>query len=192
MSVRKLDAKEIELASAPLVAEQTLEGAADLILGSLPGQVGQIFKETAQMLAITPSQLILGLLQKAYDTGEHTAPVLHPEWMFSTPTARIVYEEKVCACGCATLFIPRWPGQQYACTECGIRAARAISARETSRVVLASYQLGDEPDGVARSTIRTDESKNTADDSQLVRGGVGAPAGGLAEGSRVDAERAER
>ena len=149
-------------AAAPVQDNQEpLTAAAEAILGTFPDRTKTILEETAQMLAIQPWQLVVGLVQKAYDTGEHTAPVLSPEWMMTTGVARVVYQEKVCECGCAMLFTPRWPGQIYATVECGNRAARTARDRARSDLGLVIHKLGEEPEGVAKSTIHPGETPNT-------------------------------
>ena len=70
--------------------EKKWEAAAGRLIEAIPSPTAQqVMRETAQQLGIPLWMLITGLLQRAYDSGEHTAPVLDPAC--KTP------EYKVCA-----------------------------------------------------------------------------------------------
>lgn len=102
-----------------------LEAAAEKLINAIPSPTAvQVFKETARQLGIPQWMLITGLLQRCYDNGEHTAPVLDPSWTFGNAAEQPVIPDAECG-ECHRKFTPRWIGQEYCDAKCGSAAARA-------------------------------------------------------------------
>lgn len=170
-------------ATPPKPAFGGLEEAANLLVDAMPTQpVRDILREAASAQHIPLWMLVCGLLQKAYDTGEQSAPVLDPLWLHSAPVTMGGYAEVVCRCGAT--FRPRWPGQRFCNVECGVAAYRdRIAAdREDHVVELATYAVGQEPADRARSTIRYDESDERGDAPRPAGEAVGL-VGGVPSGA---------
>jgi hypothetical protein len=153
----------------------TLNDAAELLIQLLEGRGAEVLREASFMQAIPLWMHIVGLLQKALDTGEHNTPVIDPSWARNNPAAVGYYGETTCACGCNQTFQRRWPGQIYATNECGTRAAKPASPGTPDS--LRRYAVGQEPRMAPRSTIFKDESAGSFDPR------VGPPAGNGKPGS---------
>lgn len=133
--------------------EKKWEAAAGKVLEAIPSPTTQqVMRETAQQLGIPLWMLITGLLQRCYDNGEHTAPVLDPAWTFGHAFEQATIPKTVCK-NCGAPFQPRWIGQEYCNAKCGSAAAQlAVAARLTASPLLR-YKVGEEPEGAAKSTI---------------------------------------
>lgn len=137
------------------------EAAADRIISAIPSPTTQqVLRETAQQLGIPLWMLITGLLQRAYDTGEHTVPVLDPQWTMGNPAERPVIADAKCK-ECQQTYTPRWVGQEYCSAKCGSAAAKSAADRARVQLPLARFKVGEEPEGVAKSTIREAEAHGT-------------------------------
>ena len=134
----------------------TLNDAAELIINQLEGRGAEILREAAYMQTLPIWMHVVGLLQRAVDTGEHNTPVIDPAWSRKNSASVGFYGEHSCDCGCGIVFNRRWPGQIYATNECGIRASRAAGLRSPDK--LHRYAVGEEPRMAPRSTIFTDEA----------------------------------
>ena len=157
---------EPEAPEAPSVISEapeldTLNDAAELLIQLLEGRGAEVLREASFMQAIPLWMHLVGLLQKALDTGEHNTPVIDPSWARNNPAAVGYYGETICACGCNQTFQRRWPGQIYASNECGIRATRL--ARAGASAPLSRPPVGQEPRMAPRSTIFKDESAGSFD-----------------------------
>jgi hypothetical protein len=158
-----------------------LESAASLIVNAMATpQAIAILRETAEAQFIPLWMLVCGLLQKCYEMGEHSAPILDPLWLRSAPTKMGGYAEVTCHCG--KLFRPRWPGQEYCGVECGAIANRdrVAADRAVKLVELETYAVGEEPLDRARSTVRSGEADERADAPRQAGERVGI-VGGLTE-----------
>ena len=136
----------------------TLEIAAKQLIKAIPSPTAvQVYRETAQQLGIPLWMLITGLLQRAYDNGEHTAPVLDPAWTFGNPIERPELPESKCE-HCGITYNPRWIGQRFCDVKCGSAAAQLAVAAQLAASPLLRYKVGEEPEGVAKSTISESEA----------------------------------
>jgi len=156
------------------ILAMALNEAARLLIEQLPERLPQVFKETAEQQSIPIWMLLVGLMQKAYDAGEHTAPVLDPTWMRTNAAVAHDHGNAICACGCDESFHRRWPGQLYKDNEHGVRAAKlalATGARKTAE--LPRPPVGQEPPKSPRSGIFQSEAVG---DSGSYDPAFGAPA----------------
>ena len=155
-----------------------LEAAANLVVNAMATpQATAILRETAEAQFIPLWMLVCGLLQKCYEMGEHSAPILDPLWLRSAPTKMGGYAEVVCRCGAT--FRPRWPGQEYCGVQCGVAANRdrVAADRKVKLVELETYSVGEEPLDRARSTVRSGESDERADAPRQAGEAVGLVGG---------------
>ena len=139
---------------------EAMEAAANLLVDAMPTQGPRdVLRETARSQHIPLWMLVCGLLQRTYDSGEYSAPVLDPIWLHANPVKMGGYAEATCK-SCAETFRPRWPGQEYCCDLCGASGYRDRVAvdRAANVVELHNYPVGEEPLDRARSTIRIYEA----------------------------------
>jgi hypothetical protein len=156
-----------------------LEAAATLLVDSLPNEtMKSVLKETAANNFVPLWIYIAGLLQRAYDTGEHTAPVLDPIWLRSNPAIIGNSGEGTCPI-CKETFQRRWPGQETCSVICGntANAARVASEREAHHPQRQTYLVGEEPVGAPRSSVYQAES----DGRSLAADAVGEQANQLGD-----------
>ena len=151
---------------------EVLEAAAARVLDAMPTQGPRdVLRETATAQHIPLWMLVCGLLQRCYDSGEYTAPVLDPLWLHDNPVTMGGYAEATCAT-CLETFRPRWPGQEYCCGLCGATGARNRTAADRAAhvVELHNYPVGQEPEGRARSTIRQHEASGVGEEADKLGG----------------------
>ncbi len=132
--------------------------AAQLLIDTLPGRAAQVLLETAQQQRIHLWMLLVGLLQRAYDNGEHTAPVLDPAWLHSMPAGVQVLAPSKCE-ECHVTYEPRWLGQRYCSTICGVRGAKRLAALEPRTYTPLTHTVGTEPEGVPKSAMEAHGSR---------------------------------
>jgi len=141
-------------------AFDALESAANALVDAMPTQgTRDVLREAANAQHVPLWMLVCGLLQRCYDTGEYSAPVLDPLWLHANPVTMGGYSDVTCG-SCQQTFRPRWPGQEYCGVECGVVAyrSRVLADRADHVVELHNYPVGEEPPGRARSTIRQYEA----------------------------------
>lgn len=162
---------------APNPEFDMLEAAANLLVDSYPAESTRaILRETARSQFIPLWMLLTGIIQRSYDNGEHTAPIIDPLWLAANPVKLGDYGKVICRT-CGEEFTPRWPGEVYCGNNCGLLGYRdRIAAdRAAHGPAPTTYKVGEEPPGVSRSTIHQHESDGRS--AEAVE--VGAEAGEL-------------
>jgi hypothetical protein len=176
MSANKVRAKRKEMDAPDVNPEfEALETAANLLIDSFPNESTRaILRETARSQFIPLWMLITGIVQRSYDNGEHTAPIIDPMWLAANPIKLGEFGKVICQT-CGNDFTPRWPGEKYCGSYCGIAGyrSRITADRATHNPPPTTYKVGEEPPGVSRSTIYQDESDGRSDASDDLGAQVG-------------------
>lgn len=133
----------------------SLDAAANLLLTMLSDPVREILTETAAITLNIPIwQLVVGLMQQAYDVGLFVTPQLDPDWNSNLPSKPMIYNQSVCP-QCGRTFQPRWLKQEFCSNECGTIYQRKCDVGRVPRhVVGGQHPMGQEPAGSVSSAIR--------------------------------------
>jgi hypothetical protein len=169
MTARKATRQQLD-PPTPNPDFDALEAAANLLIDSFPNEMTRtILRETARSQFIPLWMLVTGIVQRSYDNGEHTSPVIDPMWLQANPVSLGDFGLVNCKT-CTKEFKPRWPGEEYCCGDCGVVGYRNRIAtdRAAHNQDLAIYKVGEEPPGVSRSTIYQTESDGRGDASTKV------------------------
>lgn len=138
-----------------------LNAAANLILNTMQEPARSILIDCAQTTLQIPNwQLISGLLELVFHTGQYVEPILNPDWLRSMPVEAVVFEQAVCGYEkCGKTFTPRWPRKVFCSNSCGSAAQReAATTRTPEHIVGGKHPLGQEPEGMLSSALQRKDS----------------------------------
>jgi hypothetical protein len=105
-----------------------VEACANAVLDQLPAHVAEAVRETSLVFNRYPLWVtVAGLVLKAFENGDHQAPILDPGWSRQLQVEDPIAHAKYKCEQCASAFRPIRYRQRYCSDECGRVAAAAIA-----------------------------------------------------------------
>lgn len=112
----------------PVVVPPDREAAAEVILNQLPKTIADAIREISLIHNRYPLWVtVAGLVLKAYENGEHQAPILDPSWPRQFDLVELHMGDVKCE-WCGEIYKPKRWKQRFCSNDCGFKAREAEKA----------------------------------------------------------------
>lgn len=136
-SVEEVTASPVPLyVEPPLTTQMGVEKAAEILYKCLPYPCQKATDDMLVNMKLTLTQFLLGVINRAYTSGNFASPELDPSW--TTPGTSYLVSDSRCN-GCGKVFTPQWRGQLYCCNACGLKVENERVAKAEERARLAKH-----------------------------------------------------